>query len=289
MYNLIKMDLYRLFRSTSTYVMIVLVAFFGCFTVWQVSVDLNLMADAPPVAEQEDAGDLVDSVIEEKENGVDLEFGIYTDTDARWIHGDIDAADLIAMLLGCKLLLVFVSVFVTLFVMAEQKNGYVKNIAGQFHNRGVLVLSKLAALAVQILLMFAAYTIAILSAGRLFWGGRFVLHSLSELAMQLGLQYLLHLAFACLILILCTLAKSSALSITVGILLSCGVGALFYEAADRLIAHGFRLEKYVIEGNILAVGTNAAMYAKRALACGAVAVLVSALLTFLITQKRDIR
>lgn len=278
MYNLIKMDLYRLFRSVSTYVMILLTAGMACFSIYMTELDLEMMKEQPsPVVEMTDTEPEMVSL------------GIYVDTDPRWVDGDIDAADMLGIQLGSKLALIFVSIWVTLFVTGERKNGFIKNFAGQFHNRSILVAAKLTAVAVLVFLLLAVYTGVTVICSLYFWGDRFAVGSATELLALLGIQYLLHFAFACFTAFLCVLSGSSALSMAVSLLLCCGFGSLLYHLIDLVIGKSFQIERYVLEENIFAVGAGAlSEVAARAVSVGVIVTLAAAILSMLIVQKRDI-
>lgn len=279
MLNLIKMDLHRLSRSISTYIMIFFAAGLAFFTIYMTNHELNIVKENPPaVTETSDA--------DSDENT----FGIVVDTNPMWVSGDIDFSEMLGVQLRSDMALILVSIFVTLFVAAERKNGFIKNIAGQFRNRSIMVASKLVAVAVQVLILFATFVLFILISSFIFWGDRLVLTSVSELLQLAGIQYLLHFAFACLITFLCLLSNSSAFSMTIGILLCSSLGTLVYNLIDRVVSHSFRIEKYMLEVNISSVGAGVTSdIAARAIIVSISYILVTMILSMLIVQKRDIK
>ena len=279
MFNLLKMDLYRLLHSVSTYVMVILAASIAIFTIYMTYLEVNMAKeDLPPFVESADT------------ESDDITFGIIVDTDPQWVNGDIDYSEMLGAQLKSGLLLILVSVFVTLFVAAERKNGFVKNIAGQFRNREIMVTAKLAALAVQVLILLVTFTLFVLFSSLIFWGNQIVLASIPKLLQLAGLQYLLHFAFACLIAFLCMLTNSSALSMTIGILLCGGFGSLIYGLIDRLAGESFRIEKYMLESNISSVGAGIPSdTAVHAMFIGIGYILVTMILSMLTVQKRDIK
>lgn len=279
MLNLIKMDLYRLLRSTSTYVMVVLAASIAAFTIYMTYYELNM--------EKEDLPLSTENTDNESDN---ITLGIFVDTDLQWIDGDINYTEMLGAQLQSGLLLILVSVFATLFVAAEMRNGFVKNIAGQFRDRGIMVTAKLVALAVQVLILLVTFALFVLFSSLIFWGDRIVLTSLSELLQLAGLQYLLHFAFACLIIFLCLLSNSAALSMTVGILLCSSLGSLIYGLIDRMTGDSFHIEDYMLEINISSVGAGVSSdVAGHAMFVAIGYILVTMMLTMLTVQKRDIK
>ena len=279
MFNLIKMDLYRLLRSNSTYVMVILTASIAVFSIYTVYLVQNMTEkDLPPSTESIDT------------ESDDLSFGIYVDTDPQWINGDIDYSEMLGTHLQSGLMLILVSVFASLFVAAERKNGFVKNIAGQFRNRRIMVAAKLAVIAVQVLILLVTFALSVLIGCLIFWGDQIVLTSIPKLLQLAGLQYLLHFAFACLIIFLCLLTNSAAFSMTTGILLCSGFGGLIYGLIDRVAGNSFRIEKYMLESNISSVGAGVPSdVVIQAMFIGIGYILVTMILSMLIVQKRDIK
>ena len=171
----------------------------------------------------------------------------------------------------------------------------VKNLAGQFPHRGLLVLSKLLAVALQVLVMAAAFALVTLLAGRGFWGDRFYLDSLPALGKLLGVQYLLHLGLCALVLLLTVVLRGSALPMVVGILACCGVLVPVYGLVNQWAAAlrpgtAFDISRYMLDGNLTAVTVGTAPAdLLRAGAVGAVFVVVCTALAMVVMEKRDIR
>ena len=207
MLNLLHMDLHRMGRSAATWVLVACAALVGLFCVAMTDGDIQAMADDPQyLAEIQAAG------------SEDRTVGIYVESDANWISGPIGAGDVVSAEFHSGLPALLCVIFTALFVFAEQKNGYVKNIAGQFPHRGMLAASKLLAVALVVLLFLGAFTLAVLLAGQGFWGDRFQLDALPALGKLLGVQYLLHLGLCALVLLLTVVLRGSALPMVVGIL-----------------------------------------------------------------------
>lgn len=279
MFNLIKMDLCRLFRSVSTYVMITLAAVFAVFAIFVTNYSLSQLKDEPT------------SVPENTEiNPNDFSLGFFSDTNPDLIKGDIDFTEMLGAQIKTKVLLLLVSVFVTLFVTSERKNGFIKNIAGQFRNRGVMVMAKTVSVAIQTFILLAVFAVFAFFSCIVIWGDRIVLNSIWELMKMMGIQYSLHFAFACLIAFLCFLTNSSALSMTIGILICSGFSSPVYYLINQAIGKSFRIERYMLEANISYIGAGAASdTAVRAVVAATSFILVTMILSALTVQKRDIK
>lgn len=248
MIHFIKMDVYRLLHSVSTWIMMGIMAVIAVFYVWATSSDLSAMAEDPSYLEPQAAV--------EEDSGV--QYGIIMETDPAWINGDIPSGQLLGLLLNSSILMIFCAVFVSLFVGAEHRSGYLKNIAGQLPGCGLLALSKFTAIAVEVLLMFVLYAVFYTLAGFAFFGSRFVPGSGTELFKMLGTQYLLHLGYSALILSLCMATGSSAFSIAVGILGCSGLTTVLYSGISWGIhkinnSIDFDFGHYMLDTNVYAV------------------------------------
>lgn len=287
MLNLIKMDLHRLFRIKSFWVMIAVTVFVSFFSVYMTHYDAASHNDV--------AADMTDiSVSDAPHKEVDVVFGVAVDTKAEWADR-LDFTDLVNSNFAGQLLAILCVIFPPIFVNGEQKNGYIKNIAGQLHNRGMLVLSKLTAVAVQVLIIFAVFILSAAIMGKICWGDKLVFESVSNFAKILGIHYLLHFAFASLVTALTILIRGSGFSMTFGILCSTGITSLLYAFADILlykcgVSEEFTISNYFIENCIAIVSPDlSGGDLTRVIAVGAVFIVISTLISMTVMQKRDIR
>ena len=163
------------------------------------------------------------------------------------------------------------------------------------HNRGILALSKLAASAVQVFIMLLVFILAAGVMGKILWGGRFSFGSLTDMLPFLGAQYLLNLGIAALILFLCILTKSSAFSMTAGIVMVMGLFVPLYSVINRAVyeirpSWNFDISLYLPDGNIGMAGIHASSeILVRASIVGGAFVVICAAVAALIMQKRDVR
>lgn len=307
MINLIKMDLYRMVHSISTWVMLLVTVGIALFCVAMVNIDLEDMAENPQYSEETSQMGIVSFQIEvktqdaqeeteETENSEEeQQIGLYADSDPGWIEGQILAGDLISTQLESGILTLLCVIFAAIFFNGDQRNGFLKNIAGQYPNRGILVISKMTAAAVQILLMEIVFAMATGVTAEIIWGEQFVLGFLPQMLPFLGVQYLLNLGAAGLILLLCTLTRSAAFGMTAGILMIMGILLPVYSVIERAFAAllpslRLNISQYVLEGNIGVAGMEASSdILTRASMVGAVCLVLSVLLAMVIMKKRDIR
>ena len=307
MINLIKMDLYRMVHSICTWVMLLVTVGIALFCVAMVNIDLEDMAENPQYSEETSQMGIVSFQIEvktqdaqeeteETENSEEeQQIGLYADSDPGWIEGQILAGDLISTQLESGILTLLCVIFAAIFFNGDQRNGFLKNIAGQYPNRGIIVISKMTAAAVQILLMEILFAMATGVTAEIIWGEQFVLGFLPQMLPFLCVQYLLNLGAAGLILLLCTLTRSAAFGMTAGILMIMGLLLPVYSVIERAFAAllpsiRLNISQYVLEGNIGVAGMEASSdILTRASMVGAVCLVLSVLLAMVIMKKRDIR
>lgn len=287
MLNVIKMDIYRLFHTVSTWVMVLFVIGVTVFSVYMTQISIDDMQGIQK--------DVIAPGLQVEGEEVHMNAGFYFDTRAEWFTGDIKFSELLETQLSSGMFLLFISIFVSIFVYAEQKNGFVKNIAGQLPNRWMLVLSKSVAVAVQVFFMFMVLIVSLLVAGKVFWGEKLVWDSVLDVLKILGGQYLLHMGFAYLIQCLCQIFKSVALSMTLGIMISSKVVTVLYFGINTLLdtvfhVDDFDISRYAIEMSV----TGYSISAKesdiiRMLLVGLGCVVITILATTIVIQKRDVK
>lgn len=281
MFNLIKMDTYRLVHSTSTWIILLFTVVLAVFSVVMTNVDIQMA--------KEDPSSLAVESTEE------VQIGIYVDTNPEWVTGNIEIGDIISTEMKSGLLAIMVVVFAAIFSNAEQKNGYIKNIAGQIPRRGNLIISKFVAIAIQIFLMIIVFSLVTVITGFALWGSRFYLGSFILILKFLGTQYLLHLGFAALIMFFSIFTRSTAFSMTAGILICTGFAVPIYSIINKLISDfkpnlAFDVGNYMLDRNITQISlTTTSDMMVRGILVGIVFAVISVLFAMLIIKKRDVR
>lgn len=307
MIRLIKMDLYRLFHAVSTYVMIAVVAGMAVLMSFVLKVDLDVMEKEPRQNTPENGtrteseapaesfmGGFISAGEGEPEEGV--AFGITAQADENWLEGDIEAGGILMNVVQSQMLVAFIAIFVPLFVNAEQKKGYIKNIAGQIPRREMLALSKLPAVAVQVFLLFAVFSIANLTADVIFFRDRIVLGLTGAMLRALGMQYLLHVSWGCLIALLTMATRSTAFAMVTGIFFATGIFEMIIEYLNRAIhalipsAEKFDILRYTLSyatENMTAQSTIRQIGGFTVIAV--VYIALSAVAAGVVYRKRDVR
>jgi len=287
MFNLIKMDLYRMVHSVSFKVMLVVVVAIAFFTIGMTSYDVTY------AKEQMENGMVQQNEDIPEDDKMVIEVGISVTSSDSWIE-EVPFSELVNENMKSNMLLLLCVIFVPLFVHAEYKNGYIKNIAGQLPNRGVLVVSKLVAVSVQILILFVGYILWAGIAGKIFFKDTLVLGEVTDLLFGSAVHYLLCLAVGYIVLMLTMVTRSSALSLTFGVLCSTGFSALLYNGINVAIASitgkkGFDIGLYTPEMNVAQINFDMEAGAlTRVLVVGLVYAAVAAGIAITVMKKRDV-
>lgn len=281
MFNLIKMDMYRLIHSVSTWLLIIFTALAAIFSIAMTNMSIQVAQEEPtPIIEDASSEVLV---------------GISATVKPEWVNGNIELGDVICMELQSGLAAILCVIFVSLFTCADHKNGFIKNIAGQYPRRGKLILSKFSAIAIQVFIMLLIFVAVTIIFSFIFWGEKVYLASSLPLLKVLGVQYLLHLAIATLIMFLSILTQSTAFSSIAGIILCSGLTTYLYFGINQIVSTirpswNFNINNYMLESNIKMVGLDAVSTTLlQGAIVGIVFIIVAVALAMVTMQQRDVR
>ncbi len=138
------------------------------------------------------------------------------------------------------------------------------------------------------------YAVAVTIATKIFYGNQFAIGSFSSLILLLGVQYFLHLGFACVIVFICVLTKSSAFTMASGILISFNIMSIVYSLVNKLIPFissnaDIDISQFMVDYNISAYNLETlANGSFRAIAVGFIFVIISAVCACIVIEKRDV-
>lgn len=270
MLNLIKMDMYRLFRTKSFRIGLI-IAFalsFSCVAV------LAALSNLIPMLSGSSGATMAELPFANWRNNVNLFDIILTST--------------------AVLSLLVSAVIASNFISNEQSNGYVKNIAGQLKNKGIMNISKFAALAVMSLSVLVAYAAGATLGGFLFLNSAMNFDGVNSFLALYGTKYLIYLAVNAIILFLCALTKSKSVSIAFAVMFGTGATIFVYNIISTFIGILFKIDlpisSYVPDGLIFGL-SMASPYAEliKAIVVSVVYIAVFMTLSVVITRKRDTR
>jgi ABC-type transport system involved in multi-copper enzyme maturation permease subunit len=283
MLNLIKMDLYRLIRSKAFIIMILVTILATLFFSYAYYVT-------------DSSKDFFQGVQDGMSGTETTSYGITL--DANNLKETYTLNDLFKSVTGNAPIVIIITIFASIFVVAEENSGYVKNILGQIPHREFVVFSKLTTVALQLLVVMATSALSTFAFGKLFFNHRFSLGSFGEFMSHFGINYLLCFALCALIVFLSIVMRSKILPIIIGILISAGPISLLYNGVDYLIEKifysanetmNFSIANYLPYGCMTSLAkSNAGDDFIRAIIVGVVFSLIFILAVIPIIRKRDV-
>lgn len=182
MLNMIKMDLYRMVRTKSMYVVWIVMAAAIFFSTSMSKLDIDTMNKE---AEQQQTENIAETV---KPETINMGMSVFLPTQP---GEKVTVFDQVYANLQAKFVALFLVIFTVLFSSADIGSGYIKNIGGQVRSRRNLIFSKASVLFVYTTVTMLLYFIIQIIAqqmyfGYLEWGNG------SELLRYFGIQILLH-------------------------------------------------------------------------------------------------
>lgn len=297
MINLIKMDVYRLLKTKSYYVMIIVTALLSIFLIAMLNLGIQMQQSVNEEVIELESDELLEYT-DTTNNGIVI--GVQVDASEEWIYDDIYFTDYINENLQGGLLLILCVIFVPIYVNAEQKNGYIKNVAGQLKNKGTLVLSKLVAIALEVLTIFVVFTVVSAICGKIEFKDRFIFNDLATSFKILTLQYLLYFAMSSIVMAITLICRSSAVGITYGILSTMGVvGSILYAFTTifnkYLNLKNFNIQDYTVGTCITQIGNTeisnifANNVAIKSITVSVIFIVIPTIISMLCMQRRDVK
>lgn len=298
MLNLIKMDLRVMLRSVFTWVITAVAVCFVALMILMLNFipmeSAEEVPDAPLAAvqtEDESAADEVPS------SGLSFSVSVdHVDSPEESAQSDVISLDYILYsLLTERMLLIFSVIFTILFVSADYKTGFIKNIAGQYPNKGVLIVSKAVSIAVYNLMLIALTCLSAVVFLLIAYGDGFTLGGdIAGMLKSTGIQYLLITTISYLSMLLYHLTRSVSFCMTACILATTNILSMVYLMINKAIINVFSAPDFNIT---LYLPTQLMAYvssdspADILLRAGIISVIFSAaylLLASLSIKKRDI-
>ena len=245
MFNCIKMDLYRMFRMKSFYVIGIILAAATFFTTSMSVLDYNMM--------KEEAGQ--NSQVYEQETSSDEEpVNLGMDVTIPTRPGEmVTVYDQVYANLHGKFIALFMVIFAVLFSASDLSSGYIKNIGGQMKNRGNLILSKAVALFIYTVLTMLFY-LCIQTVAQAVCFHELQLGSLRDLAVYSAIQILLHYVLLLICMAITIITRSKVFSMAFAVLFCMNVMVILYSTVDKILARfgieDFNMLQYTVTGRM---------------------------------------
>ncbi|NSI19113.1 ABC transporter permease [[Ruminococcus] gnavus] len=283
MLNMIRMELYRMFKTKSMYVIWLVLAVGILFTT-------GLSADEMKTYTMEEKQEMYEYATGQRESEtVNLGMDVTVPTKP----GDtVSVFDLFYGNIKGKFLALFMVIFAVLYSTADMTSGFVKNIAGQVRDRRRLVFAKGVSLFVYTVLTMLIFT-GIQTVSNALFFDEFVFGPVKEFLQYAGIQTLLHFAFLMIVMCIAIVLRNNVISMMLSVCLCMNVLVIFYSFLDNMIAKAhiknFHVLEYTVTGNISFLETNVtAKMAVTALAVSIAFIIVMIEVCSTVFKKRDI-
>lgn len=283
MLNMIRMELYRMFKTKSLYVIWLVLAAGILFTT-------GLSADEMKTYTMEEKQEMYEYATgQQKSDTVNLGMDVTVPTKP----GDtVSVFDLFYGNIKGKFLALFMVIFAVLYSTADMTSGFIKNIAGQVRDRRGLVFAKGVSLFVYTVLTMLIFTGIQTISNALFFD-EIVFGPVKEFLQYAGIQTLLHFALLIIVMCIAIVLRNNVISMMLSVCLCMNVLVIFYSFLDNLIAKAhiknFHVLEYTVTGNISFLETNVtAKMAVTALAVSIAFVIVMIEVCSTVFKKRDI-
>ena len=283
MLNMIRMELYRMFKTKSLYVIWLVLAAGILFTT-------GLSADEMKTYTMEEKQEMYEYATgQQKSDTVNLGMDVTVPTKP----GDtVSVFDLFYGNIKGKFLALFMVIFAVLYSTADMTSGFIKNIAGQVRDRRGLVFAKGVSLFVYTVLTMLIFTGIQTISNALFFD-ELVFGPVKEFLQYAGIQTLLHFALLIIVMCIAIVLRNNVISMMLSVCLCMNVLVIFYSFLDNLIAKAhiknFHVLEYTVTGNISFLETNVtAKMAVTALAVSIAFVIVMIEVCSTAFKKRDI-
>lgn len=283
MLNMIRMELYRMFKTKSLYVIWLVLAAGILFTT-------GLSADEMKTYTMEEKQEMYEYATgQQKSDTVNLGMDVTVPTKP----GDtVSVFDLFYGNIKGKFLALFMVIFAVLYSTADMTSGFIKNIAGQVRDRRGLVFAKGVSLFVYTVLTMLIFTGIQTISNALFFD-ELVFGPVKEFLQYAGIQTLLHFALLIIVMCIAIVLRNNVISMMLSVCLCMNVLVIFYSFLDNLIAKAhiknFHVLEYTVTGNISFLETNVtAKMAVTALAVSIAFVIVMIEVCSTVFKKRDL-
>lgn len=281
MLNLIKMDLYRMFRTKSLYVIWIVLAAALLFTTILCKTDYEILNEADAV-QQEQVAELTTENI-----NVGMMVTLPTEPGEKVTVFDIFFGNSQG-----KFYALFLVIFAVLFSTADISSGYIKNIGGQVQSRGALVISRAIALAVfTIMTLAGVFVFQAVANGIIFgyleWGDA------RAILLYFATEVVLHYALVLICMTIAVTLKNNVISMVIAVCLAMNVMTIVYglvnNAIQKMGIQNFQIYEYTITGKLSLLPMNPG--GKECLAAFGVAlafIVATIVAGSVVFQKRDI-
>ncbi|MGN1159363.1 MAG: ABC transporter permease [Lachnospiraceae bacterium] len=222
MINLIRMEVYRMFRTLSMWVLWGILVFAIVFTTYIAELDKKSMT-----------AESTEPVLEEMQME-QLNLGMSVTLPTKAGETTVTLYDMVYANFQGKFIALFIAIFAVLFSTADMNSGYIKNIGGQIAKRHNLILAKIVALCLYTILTLVLYIAVQAVSNRIFFGS-FAIGETGLFVRYLCAETALHVALAIICMVLAILIRNNLITMILAICLCMNVMVVIYQILNRLI------------------------------------------------------
>lgn len=296
MFNAIRMDVYRLFKTKSTYIILVIMIALSVMGTGLMSVMTEMTEAEGQQVQTEQMSDNADYAGDDDQ--------LYEDTEGAQSQVSVGVSEIdpdendnsvlsfaMSDISGLQAGL-FIIIFTVLFSMADINSGFIKSIGGQVKGRGVLIVSKMVAIAIFTAIVIIADFLTQLIAVNIFFDDA-VVGSASEIVRLLSSQFVLNFALAVLMMAIAMIIKNNVVSMIIGVCMCTGIFELIFMGInylmDKIGFNDFDINNILITGKIqnVTIGADASDIGY-ALLTAAIYIAVSVFAVYNVFKHRDI-
>lgn len=275
----IKLELYRLRKNKYPWIILILSSLMIIGSVYMTKVDYHYYINDKAALENL------------KINFTQINWGIYVGSVIPdWLDlGYIPITELFMRNIQSKILLMFQTVFIVMYIGDELKSSFLKNINQVFPKKIELTLGKVAIVCVYTLAIFITSFI-IMSLSFYFMEGYLKFTEIGIFIKYILTEYLLYITYSIIIMFLAYLIRNSAVTLIIGLLESAGIlqiiDTIFHQISGNL---SFSVMNYLISGNIvlLSIDSSDSIYLRVTL-LSIIYLIIMIILNTMILSKRDI-
>lgn len=275
----IKLELYRLRRNKYPWIILILSSLMIIGSVYMTKVDYHYYINDKAALENL------------KINFTQINWGIYVGSVIPdWLDlGYIPITELFMRNIQSKILLMFQTVFIVMYIGDELKSSFLKNINQVFPKKLELTLGKVAIICVYTLAIFITSFI-IMSLSFYFMEGYLKFTEIGIFIKYILTEYLLYITYSIIIMFLAYLIKNSAVTLIIGLLESAGILQIIDTIFHQIYGNSsFSIMNYLISGNIvlLSIDSSNSIYLRVTL-LSIIYLVIMIILNTMILSKRDI-
>lgn len=275
----IKLELYRLRKNKYPWIILILSSLMIIGSVYMTKVDYHYYINDKVALENL------------KINFTQINWGIYVGSVIPdWLDlGYIPITELFMRNIQSKILLMFQTFFIVMYIGDELKSSFLKNINQVFPKKIDLTLGKVAIVCVYTLAIFITSFI-IMSLSFYFMEGYLKFTEIGIFIKYILTEYLLYITYSIIIMFLAYLIRNSAVTLIIGLLESAGIlqiiDTIFHQISGNL---SFSVMNYLISGNIvlLSIDSSDSIYLRVTL-LSIIYLIIMIILNTMILSKRDI-